>query len=197
MLDYLLAILIFHHHHQPQLLHIHHFIHLPRFSAPTTSHLLLGCSLQSCECNQVNRQTYVQALVEHSLGAIVKYPEMGASKDLSVAHIFDVNPDPDHFINPKFNFQYSLGDGHGGQNNALCDLLKGAAGNPVLCEKLRTSCKYNRGLFFFVSNIVTYRQGPQALFIAYLPQYLATPLCQPTRAHTYKFFADSHFRGHC
>ncbi|KAG1788075.1 hypothetical protein EV424DRAFT_1550855 [Suillus variegatus] len=90
---------------------------------------------------KVNRQTYVQALVEHSLGAIVKYPEMGASKDLSVAHIFDVNPDPDHFINPKFNFQYSLGDGHGGQNNALCDLLKGAAGNPVLCEKLRTSCK--------------------------------------------------------
>ncbi|KAG1838399.1 hypothetical protein F4604DRAFT_1941471 [Suillus subluteus] len=66
---------------------------------------------------------------------------MGALKDFSVAHIFNVNPDRDHVINPKFNFQYSLGDSHIGQNNALCYLLKGATGNPVMCKKLRTSCK--------------------------------------------------------
>ncbi|KAG0704065.1 hypothetical protein DFH29DRAFT_997951 [Suillus ampliporus] len=71
----------------------------------------------SLKCDQVNRETCVQALVEHPLGAIVEYPETGACEDSSVAHIFNVNPNPDHFINPKLNFQYSLGDGHGGRKN--------------------------------------------------------------------------------
>ncbi|KAG1727710.1 hypothetical protein EDB19DRAFT_1857471 [Suillus lakei] len=95
----------------------------------------------SLKCDRVNRETCVQALIEHPLGAIVEYPETGACEDSSVAHIFNVNPNPDHFINPKLNFQYSLGDGHGGWKNVQCYLLKGVTGKPVLCAKLTTSCK--------------------------------------------------------
>ncbi|KAG1802907.1 uncharacterized protein HD556DRAFT_1216010, partial [Suillus plorans] len=93
-------------------------------------------------CNKVNRETSVDAIIEHPLGAIVEYPQTGSAPGDAVAHIFHVNPDPKLFIHPKSNLQYSLGDSHNGRQNAWCFLLKDPFGKSVLCSKLRTSCEY-------------------------------------------------------
>ncbi|KAG1865182.1 hypothetical protein C8R48DRAFT_672461 [Suillus tomentosus] len=52
-------------------------------------------------CNKVNRETSVDAIIEHSLGAIVEYPQTGSAPGHAVAHIFHVNPDPKSFIHLK------------------------------------------------------------------------------------------------
>ncbi|KAF9234897.1 hypothetical protein BU15DRAFT_52007 [Melanogaster broomeanus] len=91
--------------------------------------------------NKVNRQTYVDAIIEHPPGAVVEYPQTGEVTGASIAHIFNVDSDPSRFIHPKSNFQYSLGDGHGGRDNVVCRLLTSKSGSSVLCYKLRTSCK--------------------------------------------------------
>ena len=93
--------------------------------------------------NKVTREATADRIVEHPLGAIVEYPKTGDSLDVAVAHIFNVDPDPARFVHPHLNFQYSLGDSHGGRSNVTCRLLKSKSGGPVLCKKLRTSCKHS------------------------------------------------------
>ncbi|KAJ6586302.1 hypothetical protein DFH09DRAFT_1075258 [Mycena vulgaris] len=60
----------------------------------------------------INRQTYVNALVEHPRDSIVEYPETGTGTGLRIAHLFSV--DHANFSPPKETFQYPLGDSQGG-----------------------------------------------------------------------------------
>ena len=65
--------------------------------------------------NQVNRQSYLDALVDHPLGLIVEYSDTGDTADVSVGHMFCV--DSTDFHHPKLNIQYSLSDYHGMQQH--------------------------------------------------------------------------------
>ncbi|KAJ7242720.1 hypothetical protein C8J57DRAFT_1526083 [Mycena rebaudengoi] len=86
--------------------------------------------------NCINRQTYVHALLEHPVGAIVEYPETGATAGVRIAHRFSV--DPANFSHPKENFQYSLGDSRGGEPYVYCGLLLlGSNGSPASCKELK------------------------------------------------------------
>ncbi|KAK7001956.1 hypothetical protein R3P38DRAFT_3326837 [Favolaschia claudopus] len=90
--------------------------------------------------NSINRQTSVHRIVEHPLGAIVEYPETGASFGTAVAHVFAVDPTSE--FHPKLNIQYSLGDNHGGRPYVKCGLiLSGRDGEPVSCNNLKIACK--------------------------------------------------------
>ncbi|KAF5382081.1 hypothetical protein D9615_004312 [Tricholomella constricta] len=89
--------------------------------------------------NHINRLTTVDALIDHPLNAIVEYPQTGSCKGESVAHRFVV--DPTNFVHPKFNIQYSLGDGHGGHSDVFCGLLVNRDGTRAYSKHLRTSCK--------------------------------------------------------
>ncbi|KAG1760684.1 hypothetical protein EV702DRAFT_1053394 [Suillus placidus] len=97
----------------------------------------------SRNAHRINRQTTVNAIVEHPCGAIVEYPETGSVMGQAVAHIFpiSVNCNTHEFDNPKASFQYSLGDGHGGWKNVLCHLLRDSDGKPVKCNRISMSCK--------------------------------------------------------
>jgi len=110
--------------------------------------------------NRINRQSRVGSIVNHPLGAIVEYPQTGATDGDAVAHIFtlaraNVNTMASAFDFPQSSFQYSLGDGHGGAKGVQCYLLRDSMGKPVRCKKLSTSCKFEssfgprtRGVFF-------------------------------------------------
>ncbi|KAF8833986.1 hypothetical protein BDN67DRAFT_915867, partial [Paxillus ammoniavirescens] len=100
--------------------------------------------------NKLNRETAVDRIAEHPYNAIVEYPETGDAPDVAIAHVFNVNPHPDHFRHPRFNFQYSLGGGHGGRDGVVCRLLKSTTGSPVICSKLRTTCNIliGKGLWY-------------------------------------------------
>ena len=91
--------------------------------------------------NKVNRETSVNHIVEHPLDMIVEYPETGDALDKAIAHVFNMCDDSEHFVHPQSNFQYSVGDGHGGRQDIVCRLLKSKFGTPVVCHKLQTSCK--------------------------------------------------------
>ena len=83
----------------------------------------------------------MDAMIKHPLGALVEYPETGASTGQSVMHIFHI--DPAVFVDPKSDFQYSLGamgGTHGGLNDVCCDLLRDSEGKPVCCKRVKTSC---------------------------------------------------------
>ena len=69
----------------------------------------------------------------------MEYPQTGSSDSESITHIFAV--DPTNFDHPKASFQYSLGNSHGGHSGVFCGLLRHPSGEPVRCNKLRTSCK--------------------------------------------------------
>lgn len=91
--------------------------------------------------SRLNRQAFVDGIVDHPMGVIVEYPETGAQPGQSITHRFVI--DPVNFLNPKADFQYSLGDGHGGRKDAQCLLLQSHnGGESVLCSHLRTSCEY-------------------------------------------------------
>ena len=106
------------------------------------------------QVNKVNRKVTVDALVEHPLGALVEYPETGATTKQSVAHIFRI--DPALFVRPESEFQYSLGSlgsgTRGGLANVFCELLRDNAGNPVRCKRVKTSCRclIHSSLFFCI-----------------------------------------------
>ncbi|KAJ6485262.1 hypothetical protein DFH09DRAFT_1106230 [Mycena vulgaris] len=86
----------------------------------------------------INRQTYVNALVDHPLGSIVEYPETGNAKGVAIAHRFSV--DPANFSHPRESFQYSLGDFHGGNPDIYCgSLLLGQTGRPAACFRKKLS----------------------------------------------------------
>ena len=70
--------------------------------------------------DKVTREATADRIVEHPLGAIVEYPETGETLGLAIAHIFNVDPDSERFVHPRLNFQYLLGDGHGGRANVTC-----------------------------------------------------------------------------
>lgn len=97
----------------------------------------------SAGAHRINRQSTVHAIINHPPGAIVEYPQTGSLKGNAVAHVFTVthNFDSMEFDLPQFNFQYSLGDGHGGLKGVQCFLLHDNMGQPVRCKKLSTSCK--------------------------------------------------------
>lgn len=89
--------------------------------------------------NKVTRETIAHRIIKHPRDAIVEYPETGDSPGIAVAHIFNI--DPNSFYHPRFNFQYSLGDGHGGHHHITCRLLRSTSGMPSKCSKLRITCK--------------------------------------------------------
>ncbi|KAJ7163412.1 hypothetical protein C8R43DRAFT_821316, partial [Mycena crocata] len=63
--------------------------------------------------DQIDQQTTVQRLVDHPIGAIVKYSETGTNSGIAITHRFSVDAeDPSH---PKASFQYSLGGSEGGR----------------------------------------------------------------------------------
>lgn len=90
---------------------------------------------------RVTRKTYVDAVVKHLPGAIVETPVSGAQMGVAIAHIFHV--DPDNFVHPKDNLQYSLTGGrHNGTKDVTCFLLRNKdTGMPVKCEKTHYTCK--------------------------------------------------------
>lgn len=92
--------------------------------------------------HKVTREKTANRIVEHPRDMIVEYPETGDAPGITVAHIFHV--DPNSFHHPRLNFQYSLGDGHGGRDEVICRMLRSVSGKPVLCSKLRTTCKSTR-----------------------------------------------------
>lgn len=114
---------------------------------PSRSFTDTECSLG---LHKVTREKTADRFVEHPRDAIVEYPETGDAPGTTVAHIFHV--DPGSFHHPRLNFQYSLGDGHGGRDEVVCKMLRSVSGSPVLCSKLRTMCKIARfsDNFFFV-----------------------------------------------
>lgn len=85
----------------------------------------------------MNRATKVSAIVDHPVHAILEYPITAPG---SIAHRFVV--DPISFVQPQSAFQYSLGGGHGGRENAVCLLLRDDAGKGVRCRQLKSSCMY-------------------------------------------------------
>ncbi|KAJ7159144.1 hypothetical protein C8R43DRAFT_882333 [Mycena crocata] len=88
----------------------------------------------------INRQTYVNAIVEHPVGSIVEYPETGTTRSVRIAHRFSI--DPAKFSHPKENFQYSLGDSRGGESYIYRgSLLMGRNGTPASCAHRKFSCK--------------------------------------------------------
>lgn len=96
--------------------------------------------------HRVTRRTSAHAVVEHPIGAIVEYPQTGQRANESVAHVFHIDPTTsESFLRPQSSFQYSLGDGHGGQTISQCLMLRNAEGHPVSCSNLKTSCT---SLFF-------------------------------------------------
>lgn len=95
----------------------------------------------NASANCLNRKSRVDAIIVHPLGAIVEYPETGSHHNERVAHRFLV--DPANFYHPKADFQYSLGDKHGGHKNVHCYLLRDKNGDAVLCDQVQTSCKSN------------------------------------------------------
>jgi hypothetical protein len=54
--------------------------------------------------NQVNRQSYLDALVDYPLDSIVEYPCTGETANLSVGHMFAVDP----IALPKFSSELSV-----------------------------------------------------------------------------------------
>ncbi|KAG2125773.1 uncharacterized protein EDB93DRAFT_1243973 [Suillus bovinus] len=124
----------------------------------------------SRNAHRVNRQTTVDAIVEHPLGAIVEYPETGSVMGQAVAHIFSISANyiTHEFDNPKASFQYSFGDGHGGRKNVLCHLLQDSTdGKPVKCNRISTSlmclgkglkaCSSNTDAFINATHSYTHR----------------------------------------
>ncbi|KAG1825588.1 uncharacterized protein BJ212DRAFT_1474984 [Suillus subaureus] len=94
------------------------------------------------KCHHFTRKSTAHASIEHPLGAIVEYPQTGDAPDQSIAHIFNINPSTFHSSqHPKANFQYSLGDVHGGCDVSKCLMLRDGQGQPVSCSNLKTYCK--------------------------------------------------------
>lgn len=92
-----------------------------------------ACPFNSDKINRrfhkINSKLTVDRIVIHELNVIVEYPQTGDAPDRAVAHVFPV--DPDHFMHPKFSFQYSLGGSHGGLGNITCSLLRDGNGGLV------------------------------------------------------------------
>lgn len=94
--------------------------------------------------NRINRLLTADAVVEHPAGAIVEYPQTGASDNERIAHVFAIDMEPDtYFDSPQSSFQYSLGNAHGGRKGVNCHLLRDSdTGTPARCDHLHTSCKF-------------------------------------------------------
>ena len=88
--------------------------------------------------NKINRQTSANFFIDHPVGAIVEYPQTASVIGKRIAHRFSINPAD--FFHPKSNFQYSLGDKHGGHDNVYCYFLRNENGELAKCSHLKTSC---------------------------------------------------------
>jgi len=96
--------------------------------------------------NQLTRQAYVHAMVQHPPGAIVEYPETGIRLGEAVAHKFclsAVKPSNNgHNFYPRANIQYLLGDKEGYHTKVTCHLLHCVeTGELVACRQLKTNCE--------------------------------------------------------
>jgi hypothetical protein len=115
--------------------------HLPlaqRLSHDPSIHIFTEAEILQRK-NQVNRQSYLDALCDHPLGSIVEYPDTGDTADMSVGHMFSV--DSTHFHHPKLNIQHSLGDYHGMQQHVKCKLLRDLTTDAeVLCKNEKIAC---------------------------------------------------------
>ncbi|KAG2738784.1 hypothetical protein P692DRAFT_20882338 [Suillus brevipes Sb2] len=104
---------------------------LSSYPSPDTSTIPLPLSAPD-PCSTILAAQYIPppAPDEISAGAIVEYPQTGSLKGNAVAHIFTITRDFDsmEFNLPQFNFQYSLGDGHGGLKGVQCFLLHDSMG---------------------------------------------------------------------
>lgn len=90
--------------------------------------------------NQLTRQSKIAGIVDHPMGAIVEFPESGDQMDMAIAHRFQI--DPEHFINPQHNIQYSLGN-PSLHSNVTCLLLHDqTTGAPVKCQQTKLFCNF-------------------------------------------------------
>ncbi|KAF8575835.1 hypothetical protein K439DRAFT_1623295 [Ramaria rubella] len=107
----------------PKVTHLRNILdsHLPVISHPLVNLSKYSPALASpfseqdiqASGNQVTHQQRAHAIVEHSAGAIVVFPQSGSYPGETIAHQFSVDINQ-YFVNPKENIQYSLGDSHGG-----------------------------------------------------------------------------------
>jgi hypothetical protein len=96
--------------------------------------------------NAVTRQSFASSRIQHPVGAVVEFPESGAYKGHSIAHIFSV--DPNDVIDPKRNIQYSLGGKKGGSSSVNCLLLHNVQDNaPARCRQVKLTCEFIFDLF--------------------------------------------------
>lgn len=93
-----------------------------------------------------NCETSCHVILDHSLCDVVEYPETGDYLGERILHRFQV--DPNNFLNPLYNIQYSKGyakgAAHGGSsmwNSYMIPLANGTfLKNGVKCRKQETSC---------------------------------------------------------
>ncbi|KIJ35226.1 hypothetical protein M422DRAFT_262607 [Sphaerobolus stellatus SS14] len=88
--------------------------------------------------NEVTSHTVAVGISTYPLNVVVEYLETSVK---GIAHQFQVNPEPDKFLHPKENLQYSLGGTHGMSNRVQCRMLPSNTGSgQVPCKVLRTQC---------------------------------------------------------
>jgi len=94
----------------------------------------------------------VDYLIDHPLGALIEYPQTGSRMGESIAHRFTI--DPNDFVNPRKNMQYSIGKGkdgkgEGGHKDVQFFLISGTPDSKkgVLCYQFKAKCMF---LFYFL-----------------------------------------------
>ncbi|KIJ44484.1 hypothetical protein M422DRAFT_252088 [Sphaerobolus stellatus SS14] len=100
---------------------------------------------------KANRKKGTHKFIFHPIGAVVEYPEAGTSVDSSIARIFHI--DPQNFVHPKNNVQYSWVS-HGGEENVRCYLLQNNGplpGKYVKSRLFHARCAGVRGCQFYTA----------------------------------------------
>lgn len=112
---------------------------------PSKAILFTQNELQNHE-GRLTRQSYIHAIVDHPLNAILEFPESGHEMDLAVGHRFRINPKEAEnrktFVSPQSNIQYSM-FGISIHRDVRCLLLKDqTTGEAVLCRQTKLQCMF-------------------------------------------------------
>jgi hypothetical protein len=94
----------------------------------------------------INRETTLKILYTYHCDAIVEYPETGCTGDVTIGHLFSV--DPDNWIHPALNVSYSQGDLRGSTKrgqSVRCDVL-------VDRERVEVPCRVSHSTCMFIVN---------------------------------------------
>lgn len=90
---------------------------------------------------RVTRQSHIDGIVDHPIGAVLEFPETGDRMGMAIGHRFKLDLKyPHQIVNPKDNVQYSLGGIHG-QNDVKCLFLRDQrTGDGIPCTQTRLRC---------------------------------------------------------